>query len=88
MDITSNDYIFKKVEELKKGDKYILNDKIHTVNDIRHLRMTGTRHHPQAYIIFTLQCDEDNTITKKWFELGYGKHGRMVDGKLFWYIPL
>ena len=38
MDIKPNDYIFKKVEELRKGDKYFLNDKIYTVINIRYLR--------------------------------------------------
>jgi hypothetical protein len=28
-DVTPTDYIFKKVEELVKGDKYMVNDKIY-----------------------------------------------------------
>jgi hypothetical protein len=71
MDITPNDYTFKKVEELKKGDKYFLNNKIYTVIDIRYLRCRGTVHHKLRHIIFKLQCDEDNTTTSISFRIGY-----------------
>ena len=83
MDITSNDYIFKKVEELKKGDKYIFNDKIYTVIDIRYLRCHGNVHHKLRNIIFTLQCDEDKTTTSKCFRIGY--KNSMLGEEMFFY---
>ncbi len=83
MDITPNDYIFKQVEELKKGDKYIFNGKIYTVIDIRYLRCRGNVHHKLTYIIFTLQCDEDKTTTSKSFRIGY--KDSMFGDKMFFY---
>jgi hypothetical protein len=83
MDITPNDYIFKKVEELRKDDKYFLNDKIYTVIDIRYLRCRGNVHHKLRNIIFTLQCDEDKTTTSKCFRIGY--KDSMFDDKMFFY---
>jgi hypothetical protein len=38
---TGHEYTFKKVEELLNGDKYMLNDKIHTVIDIQYIRCRG-----------------------------------------------
>jgi len=83
MDITPNDYIFKKVEELRKDDKYFLNDKIYTVIDIRYLRCRGNVHHKLRNIIFTLQCDEDKTTTSKCFRIGY--KNSMLGEEMFFY---
>ena len=83
MDITPNDYIFKKVEELRKDDKYFLNDKIYTVIDIRYLRCRGNVHHKLRHIIFTLQCDEDKTTTSKCFRIGY--KNTMLGEEMFFY---
>ena len=83
MDITPNDYIFKKVEELRKDDKYFLNDKIYTVIDIGYLRCRGNVHHKLRHIIFTLQCDEDKTTTSKCFRIGY--KNSMLGEEMFFY---
>jgi hypothetical protein len=81
MDTTPNDYIFKKVEKLQKGDKYILNDKIHTVIDIRYFKCRGNVHHKLRNIIFTLECDEDKKTTSKGFRIGYS----IFNDKMFFY---
>ena len=72
MDIAPDAYVFKRAEDLTKGDKYIMNDKIYTVIDIKYLVCKANVHHRVRHVTFTLQCDEDDTITKKSFRIGYG----------------
>ena len=90
MDITPNDYIFKQVEELKKGDKYILNDKIYTVIDIRYLRCRGNVHHKLRHIISTIITEELNEMARIPTMLIIGdatklEHAkRLYDDETFW----
>ena len=69
--ITLSNYTFKRVEELVKGDKYILNDKVYTIIDIKCVICKANVHHRLRKKIFKLECDEDKSLASKSFRVGY-----------------
>ena len=58
-------------EKMKKGDKCVVNNRPHTVIDIKHIFCNGNVHHRLRHMIFILENDEDKTIVKEYFRVGY-----------------
>ncbi len=60
-----------KYETMKKGDKCVINNTNHTVIDVNFILCNGNVHHRLRHMIFTLENDEDKTIVKEYFRVGY-----------------
>ncbi len=58
-------------ETMKIGDKCVVNDRSHTLIDIKYLLCNANVHHRLRHKIFTLENDEDKTIVKEYFRVGY-----------------
>jgi hypothetical protein len=62
---------FAEYEKMKKGNMCVVNNKPHTVIDIKYLFCKGNVHHRLRHMIFTMENDEDKTIVKEYFRVGY-----------------